>query len=963
MNITRLKTNRIINPLGFQLGQPRLSWVAESEGESNGARSQTAAQVQVAADPQFGHILFDSGPQADIDSLAYLLPLPLRPATRYFWRVTVWGAGPDGSCETATSEVAWFETPRPDHPWQAQWITPAWEDRNIHPLLRREFNLPAPVVSARAYACGLGLYELEINGRRVGDERLAPGFNAYDRWLQYQTYDVTNLLQPGANALGAVLGNGWYKGRFGFEGRQEGLYGDSFALLCELVISCADGSAVVVATGPDWKAAPGPVLASSIYDGETYDANRQIASWSQPGLDERAWQPVRLIELSYERLEPRRSLPVLIKEELKPVAVIHTPAGETVLDMGQNMVGWLRLRVQAPAGMEIGLYHGEVLQDGNFFRDNLRSALAEYHYISDGKPALVEPHFTFYGFRYVKVTGWPGEPDPADFTGCVVYSDLEQTGSLETSNPLVNRLFLNALWGQKGNFLDVPTDCPQRDERMGWTGDAQVFSGTACYNMDVAAFFHKYLYDLAREQETRGGMVPMVVPAVNLHGGGACAWGDAATIIPWNVYLHYGDRAILEQQLQSMKAWVDFIRAADESSGGHRLWTTGFHFGDWLALDGPNPKSPMGGTAEDFIASAYYCYSAGLVARAAAVLGQDEIARQYGQLAEEVRSAIQAEYFTPRGRLAIDTQTALVLALYMDLAPPEYRARLEETLRKKLRKDRYHLKTGFVGTPYLCRVLSEHGSNDLAYRLLLNEDYPSWLYAVKMGATTIWERWNSLLPDGHIGDISMNSLNHYAYGSIVEWLYRHAAGLHPMEEAPGFRRARLAPQPDERLLWLRASLNSAAGRYESAWSIGADGSLSFRFRIPFNASARLRLPDARLEQVTVNGAPLSAEIPSARQDGSAVEMELPSGRWEFHYQPSRAYLRHLSSYTPLEELINHPQAREILVELYPRAAEINPGWLSEIGAASPRELAESPMMRISVQALEQLDERLKTIRL
>lgn len=955
MIIKRMQTNRITNPLGFTLGSPRLSWITEA-GDS-GAKSQAAAQVQVAADAHFSQVLFDSGKRADIDSLAFPLPLKLEPCTRYYWRVKVWA----DTGEQSQSDVAWFETAKLDQPWQAEWITPDWEDKKVHPLLRRTFALPSEAVSARVYATGLGLYELEINGKRVGNEHLTPGYNAYDKWIQYQTYDVTGLLQTGENAIGAMLGNGWYKGQFGFDGGKDCIYGDTFALLCEIVVQCKDGSIQVIGTDGSWKATAGPVMNSGIYFGEIFDANRQIAGWSLPGLDDRAWSGVRPIDIGFDRLEARRGLPILVKEELKPVEVIHTPAGETVLDMGQNMVGWLRLKVNAPKDTEIFIQFGEILQDGNFFRDNLRSAQAEYHYISDGKPAVVEPHFTFYGFRYAKVSGWPGEINPADVTGCVVYSDLTQTGKIETSHPLVNRLFLNALWGQKGNFLDVPTDCPQRDERMGWTGDAQVFSGTALYNMDTAAFFAKYGYDMLREQEDRGGMVPMVVPANKMPGGGSSAWGDAATIVPWNVYLHTGDKAILEQQFESMKGWVDFIKGVDEKSGGQRLWTVGFHFGDWLALDGDDPKSPMGGTPEDFISSAYYYYSTSLVAKAAMVIGKEEISLQYSKLAEEIRSAIQAEYFSPRGRIGINTQTAMILALFLDLVPVEHRKRLENTLRAKLQKDHFHLKTGFVGTPYFCRVLSEHGSNDLAYRLLLNEDYPSWLYAVKMGATTIWERWNSLLPDGKISDLTMNSFNHYAYGSIMEWIYRNVAGLNPVEEHPGFRRVRLVPQPDNHLDWVKVNLESAAGRYESDWAIQPDGELTFHFQVPFNASALLKLPDALLEDVKVNGAPLVVSGLSARQDGSGIQVELLAGSWDFSYQPTRSYLRRLSSHSSLDELFGNPQAKEAITQAFPQFARIHPGMLRRMGTSSPRDLANMPFNPISSEDLDKLDELLKDI--
>jgi len=421
---------------------------------------------------------------------------------------------------------------------------------------------------------------------------------------------VTDLLQAGDNTIGVRLGNGWYKGRFGFDNYGEELYGDRFALLSELVVTLADGRQMVFGSDDQWRATAGPVIDSNIYDGEIRDARRQPAGWSSPGFNDLAWQGVRSLDLGFDRLQARRSLRVRIMEEIQPTRLIQTPKDEWVIDLGQNMVGWLRFTTSAPAGTKIVLTHGEEMQDGCFYRENLRTAKAEFTYISDGQTQIVEPHFTFYGFRYVKIEGWPGEPDLKDFTGCVVHSEMAQTGTVETSDPEVNRLFLNALWGQKGNFLDVPTDCPQRDERMGWTGDACVFSGTACYNMDSAAFFAKYLYDLAQEQQDLDGAVPNFVPSFGMGkndkegfmAGGAAVWGDAATVIPWNVYLHSGDPAILKQQYISMKAWVDYIVSQADESG---LWTRGFQFGDWLALDGADPFTPMGGTATDLIATAF----------------------------------------------------------------------------------------------------------------------------------------------------------------------------------------------------------------------------------------------------------------------------------------------------------------------------------------------------------------------
>lgn len=941
MRVINLKTNRITNPLGFDLGKPRLSFITCDTD----ATKQVAAQIQVAYDNEFSKIIFNSGKSEKIDSLAFELTIELDPRTRYYWRVKVWA----DNGEVATSEATWFETAKMEESWIGKWITPDL-DNKIHPVLSKEFSLQKTIKSARAYVCGLGLYEMNINGRKCGDEFLAPNFNAYNKWLQYQTYDITDTLVQGENRVDVALGNGLYKGRFGFDSA-ENIYGDKFVLLCEVVINFEDGTSLSINSDQTWKARKSKVLDSNIYDGEVYDATfNDLTSYE-----------TREIDLGFEKLQARLSLPVKIKERLKPIEVIKTPAGEIVLDLGQNMVGWMEFKTNAPKESEITLQYGELLQEGNFYRDNLRSAKAEFKYISNGEEAVVRPHFTYYGFRYVKVSGLHAEVNADDFTGCVLYSDMELTGHIETSNALVNKLFLNALWGQKGNFLDTPTDCPQRDERMGWTGDAQVFSGTASFNMNTFAFFSKYGYDLAREQEDRDGMVPMVVPAANVGGGGSSAWGDAATIIPWNVYLQYGDKGILVQQFESMKSWVDFIKKADDNSGAKRLWTTGFHFGDWLALDGENPDMPVGGTDVAFISSAYYSYSSMIVSKAARVLGKEELAKEYEDLSKEVREAIRDEYFTKTGRIAINTQTALIVSLFMDLVPEGKRERIANDLKEKLKNDKNHLKTGFVGTPYFCKVLSENGCKDLAYTLLLNKDYPSWLYAVTMGATTIWERWNSVLPDGKISGTDMNSLNHYAYGSIVEWMYRYMAGINPVEDKPGFRHIKLAPQPDYRLKYAKASYNSAVGLYKSEWEITEEGNLSFKFTVPFNATASLMLPSVKLENIKVNGKLLKEADLTSKQSDENVAVELASGSYEFYYVPEESYVKYYSTNFSYSELMENEETKNALVEVLPMMLPEH--MVQKVGHLSPRALSQMPFFFVSSSILDELDKKLNKIKI
>lgn len=921
MRIYNLRTNQIENPLGFELERLRLSWITENK-QSN-SLFQSYALVEIADDQDFKNIIYESGKREDIDSLSFTPHVNLEPRTRYYWRVSVWGDKGDFT----TSDIAWFETGKIDEPWQAKWITPKL-DKEIHPLMRKSFHLDNEVESARIYISGLGLYHLEINGKKVGDEYLAPGFHAYDYWLQYQTYDVTDQLKQGENAIGVMLGNGWYKGRFGMDGGHYELYGDQFALIAELHVTLKDGTTTVIKSDDDWKCASSPITFSGIYDGEIYDATEEIKDWSLPKLNDHDWEQVLETEINTEKFIGRLSLPIKIMEERKPIERIITPAGETVLDLGQNMTGWLRFKVNLPKGEKVHLQFGEILQGGNFYQENLRTAKAEYQYISDGTNRVVEPYFTFYGFRYVKLVGFGKNINLEDFTGCVIYSDIEETGHIETSNSLVNRLFQNAMWGQKGNFLDVPTDCPQRDERMGWTGDAQIFASTASFNMYSPAFFKKYMYDLREEQKRIGGSVPFVVPSIKPKGEnglasqhGSAAWGDAATIIPWTVYLHYGDKELLSEQFETMKAWVDYMKEQDDNSGGKRLWQVGFHFGDWLALDGSDPTGFFGGTETAYVASAYYYYSTQILVKAANVLGKFDLAEKYSRLAEEVKQSITNEYFTPNGKSSINTQTALILALHMDLVPEHYKERIAEDLRDKLAKDNMHLKTGFVGTPYFAPVLSKHGSSDDAYTLLLNEDYPSWLYAVKLGATTIWERWNSVLPDGNVSESGMNSLNHYAYGSIVEWMYRYMCGINPVEHAPGFREILFTPKPDSRLDYAKGTLDSATGRIETSWKINKDGSLRFTFKIPFNTKATVVLPDTEVEKISIkdkNGSPIKLVL---KQNATNVDVELYPGEFIFEYTPTKNYIKKIDFSSTVRDIISNNKARNYFNEVFPEINE------------------------------------------
>ena len=840
MIINQLRAQHIINPLGFDMEQPVLSWVVS---DSTGKRQQSS-RVLVAADPHMNVILHDSG-EAVCSQLGYPVPIALAPRTRYYWQVSV--TADDG--DHGTSDVAWFETGKRDEAWAGQWIA-MLGDRELHPILRKGFTLHKPLLSARLYICGLGLFEATINGAPVSDELLAPFYDSYDALIQYQTYDVTELLQCGENSLRVMLGGGWYASRFGFDHPKGQLYGDQMKLLAELRLTYEGGTEEIISTDESWQCRPSPITFSSIYDGEAYDARLED--------DAAPWQGVVLADAPQGKLRDRLSPPVRVTEELPVAQLLHTPAGELVLDFGQLLTGWFRFHCELPTGAEIHLSFGELLQNDCFYRENLRSAKQEYHYISNGHSSEVRPHFTFYGFRYVKVEGMTEEQiHAADFTALVIHSDLGFTGTMETSHPQLNRLIANIRWGQRGNFLDIPTDCPQRDERMGWTGDAQVFCATASYNMYTPAFYRKYLTNMRLEQEKHAGAVPHVVPDVLLALSlrrrkdnpdaaigpdyGSCAWADAAAVIPWTLHVFYGDQTLLRESYPGMKAWVEWIiRQDEEQCGGKRLWACGFHFADWLALDNPDKESRFGGTDVTYVATAYYYYSLTLTARAARVLGHRDDERRYAKLADEVKAAFRKEYFSDDG-CRIQTQTALVLALHLGLVPESLRDLTVRQLKNLLEARNMHLDTGFVGTPMLLPTLTENGLHHDAVTLLLNEDYPSWLYEVSMGATTVWERWNSVMPNGLVSDTGMNSMNHYAYGSVMEWMYRHLAGLNPCEDAPGFARAVIAPKPDDRLSYVRCTYDSAHGRYESSWE-RKDGVTTYHISIPFGCEAAVLLP-------------------------------------------------------------------------------------------------------------------------
>ena len=924
--ITNLTCEYKTNPIGIDVPSPRLSWQLQSD--QRGAK-QTAYQIRAASDAAMQSAQWDTGKVESDQSVhvAYAGPA-LTSGQRVYWQVRAWDEGDQPS---DWSEPAFFEMGLlRESDWQAQWITPDWDEDTSQsqpqPVLRRALKLDGAVKSARVYVTALGLYELHLNGQRVGDGELTPGWTAYNKRLQYQVYDVTGLLREGDNAIGALLGDGWYRGWLGFE-RNRNTWGDRLGLLAQLAVTYTDGRTEVITSDEQWRATHGPIRMSDIYMGETYDARLELPGWSAPGYDDSAWKGVRKLDQSKDVLVAQDGPFVKRHEELKPIQLIHTPAGETVLDFGQNMVGWVRLSVQGAAGTTITLHHAEVLdQQGNLYLDNLRTAKQTIQYTLKGEGLeTYEPRFTFMGFRYVGVDGWPGGVSVDNFVGVVVHSDIPSTGAFECSNPMINQLQHNIVWGQKGNFVDVPTDCPQRDERLGWTGDAQVFIRTACFNRDVSAFFTKWLADLAAEQFPNGG-VPMVIPDPmkrspmgSLGGGGSSAWADASTICPWTIYLCYGDTRILENQYASMKAWVEYMRG---QAGERYLWTTGFHFGDWLDYRGRGAMDAAPVTDKELIASAFFAYSTSLLQQAAQVLGKTDEAAEYANLLAKIKAAFNAEYVSANGRVGSNSQTSYVLALHFDLLPDKLRQKAADRLAEEVRKFGYHLTTGFVGTPYLCHVLSRFGHTDLAYELLNQETFPSWLYPVKMGATTIWERWDGIKPDGTFQDVGMNSFNHYAYGAIGDWMYRVVSGIDTVDA--GYKHIVIAPQPGGGLTQARAALKTVYGEVVSAWQL-SDADFRLQVTVPPNAQATVRIPAAKLAQVTESGQALkkAAGVISARLKGGVVEVEVGAGQYDFTSAgltkaQAMANVRHVAGRldiaSSLRELMADERAKSILVK-------------------------------------------------
>ncbi|MCD7814284.1 MAG: glycoside hydrolase family 78 protein [Lachnospiraceae bacterium] len=948
MKITNVRINGIENPLGYSMEGITCSWnVCDTI-----SKKQTDAVIEVSESADFpeDEILYriegaslNQGGEQLVE-----LELDLTPRTIYYYRVCVSGDAGD----EAVSETQTFETGKMDEPWTADWIAARKED-DFHPVMTKSFPLKGEVSRARLYISGVGMFEAYLNGEKLGEEYLTPYINNYENNIQVITFPAEKCLKE-ENTLEIMLGKGWYMSVFGLA-LQANNYGDRMAAIAELHVQYADGSSEVIVTDGSWEYYGSDIEDSGIYLGETLNRQlwdgkenpkKSVEVLSNPASDEGTKNLVK------SHLMDRISIPVLAKESIPVKEVIQTPAGETVLDFGQNFAGFVEFEAELPAGTKVVFDCGEILQKGNFYNGNYRDTQSQFIYVSDGRKETVRPHFTFFGFRYIRVTGWVGELKAENFIGRVLYSDIRRTGYITTSNEKINRLYENTVWGLKSNFIDMPTDCPQRSERLGWTGDAQVFAPTASYHMDTRAFFHKFIKDLKDEQVYLDGGMPNFLPNMGHREKAGSVWGDIATFLPYTLYTYYGDKKELEYSYPMMKGWVDYIDRQDAERGRMYLFDFLDTFGDWLALDGPTQSSFKGSTDDTYVSTLYYYRSAQMVREMAEVLGKTEDAAHYGELEKKIEAAIYQEFFTPSGRLAIDTQSAGVIAMKFGLG--QDREKLKAQFRARLQKDLNQIKGGFVGAPLLCTVLAESGMVELAYDFLLKEGFPSWLYSVNLGATTVWERWNSVFEDGTISDTGMNSLNHYSYGSVMEFVYAYAAGIRPL--TPGFDRAILAPHPDVRIPKVDCTYESVNGKYVSNWEICADGKMKVHLEIPFNCEAEVELPgyDAAADGADV--ALVSGTGTSA--DGTGIcmnadgKMILTAGAYDFLYQPTADYRKPYTRQTTLGRLVQDPNAIGILGKYTPALAGIAMSGDPEMAANSLEALTHMGFLPFEPAALE-----------
>jgi alpha-L-rhamnosidase len=934
----QLRCEYLADPLAIDDPHPRLNWLVQS---SERGQRQTAYQVLVSSDT--GALakdrgdLWDSGKVAGDGTTGIVYGgKALGSRQRCFWKLKVWDK--DGKASAWSEPASWSMGLLRPGDWKAEYIS-LRDKTPVHkfakPLYlppaqqyRKEFAAAKAVRRATVYATALGIYELHLNGQRVGDAWFTPGWSDYHQRAYYNTYDVTAAMKQGVNALGAWLADGWYSGYIGFglltgigtEGIGRYTYGKTPALMAQLEIEYADGSRQTVVTDTSWKAsAAGPIREADLLMGEHFDAPRETAGWSKPGFDDSHWEPAiraedngrvkakfyeyrnpapggkpkiegREVDLGFKRppeLEAFPGMPVRAIEEIKPIGISSPTNGVHIFNLGQNFAGVVRLKVKGPAGTRVRLRYGEMLHpEGHLMTENLRKARATDYYVLRGDPngETYTPRFTFHGFQYVELTDYPGQPDLDTITGIVLHSDTPLASGFECSDPLVNRLFKNVVWTQRANFLDLPTDCPQRDERFGWTGDAQTYVGAAAYNADVAAFYTKWLRELMESQRP-SGTFPGYAPFPFQHGWDfGTAWCDAGVICPWTIWRAYGDTRIIERCWEPMTRFIAWRKSESKDFLGV---AHGNDWGDWLAV---NEKTPL-----EYIDTTYFAYSAKLMAEMAQAIGKTKDGAQYRELFEKIKAAFAQKYLKPDGTLSVDTQTAYALALYVDLLPDNLRVATGARLAKKIEDNEGRMSTGFLGTRPLLPVLSATGQSDLAVRLLQSRKYPSWGYEVEQGATTIWERWNSYTKDKGFGgaqNAEMNSFAHYAFGAVCEWMFSQLAGI--QTDGPGYKRIIIRPtppspgsNPDQKPIdWVRAHYDSIHGRIASAWKLEG-ASFSLEVTIPANTAATVYLPSREAASVMESGKPLAQAqgVKLLRTEGDRVVLAVESGAYRFASKP------------------------------------------------------------------------------
>ncbi len=910
------------------IARPKVSWVVRTEQAD---WFQTGAEIALELSDGSRKV----SPVESGDSVLVEWPFEdLTPRQRGEVRVRVRDGEQWSQWSSPTAFTATFLG---DREWHAEFIglaAPTTPAQTVQ--LRREFTVGEGLERATLYATAHGVYQAWANGTEVDDEVLKPGWTPYQFRLVHETSDVTAHLSQGSNVLAVALSGGWFTERYGFQGQADPFYGEQPSFAGQLLLEYADGTSEWISTDQTWRiTGDGPWLAAGIYLGEDYDASRAQEGWTLPGFDDSGWEAAQSKEPGVVP-GARTSPPARRVQEVPVAQVLTSPSGKTLLDFGQNLVGRLRIRVRGEAGSTVALRHAEVLEDGELGTRPLRAARAADSYTLAGHGEEIwTPRFTFHGFRYAEVTGWPGELDPSDIVAEVLFSDMRRTGWFESSHEMLNRLHENVVWGMKGNFFYLPTDCPQRDERMGWTGDIQMFVPTASFLHDCNAFLSSWLVDLALEQEAAGGGVAFVVPDV-LHSGRtpAAAWGDAATVVPWTLHQRFGDVEVLSRQYASMKAWVELLL---DLAGERHLWEGGFQFGDWVDPDAPADEPARAKTDPDVVASAYLYHSTNLLAHTAELLGHSEDAARYAQESELIRQAWLAEYVTQGGRIVSDAQTAYALAITYGIARGELADRLGERLAWLARRDGYRISTGFVGTPLVNDALTSTGQLEAAGRMLLQTDCPSWLYSVTMGATTIWERWDSMLPDGSINPGEMTSFNHYALGAVADWMHRVVAGL--AAEEPGYKKIRIAPRPIAGLEWAKARHDGPYGMIEVGWKRDGD-TVRVSAVVPPNSSAVVDLP-------------------------GLAALEVGSGRheWTFEASIDRRRAAHVTRDTALAEIIDDPEAHAAVLEGFDSVSPEVGNDFRRRTRWIPNQALHSTFSLVSPRAAEKVMEKVEALNL